>query len=103
MKRTRLATLLFVAISFFFASCGDPEPEIEPITIKDAYGLTPTQISEYWKTPVNEMDRSFDLLVSKNLHPYQPPSENKLLRFGDSYLILEFADGRLIAIHHVSG
>lgn len=99
----RRAALFVAVISFFCGSCGESGPGNQSITIKEAHGLTPNQISEYWKTPVREMDRSFDLLVSKNLHPYQPPPENTLLRFGDSYLILEFAEGKLVAIHNVSG
>lgn len=106
MKKLQLplSVLLMLATSFLFASCFEQtKSEIEPITIKEAYGQSAEEISERWKTPVVPMDSSFDLLVSKNLHPYQLPPGHELLRFGSAYLVLEFADGKLIAIHKVHG
>jgi hypothetical protein len=49
------------------------------------------------------MDSPFDLLVSKNSHPDTLPPGHERLRFGSAYLVLEFADGKLIAIHKVHG
>lgn len=99
-----ISVLLLLPASLFFVSCfGQAGKEIEPITIKEAYGRSAEEISERWKTPVVPMDSSFDLLVSKNLHPYTLPPSHELLRFGSAYLVLEFAEGKLIAIHKVSG
>jgi hypothetical protein len=50
---------------------------------------------------VTELDVSLRNLVSKNLHPYHP--QGKLLRFGRDYLVAELKDGRVIALHRVSG
>ena len=96
-----LATLSFVA-------CKERTAEVESakrdtITIKDAYGLSPDRIEELWNESLVPIEGSFANLVSKNLHPYTPPRENKLLRYGDAYLILEFSNDRLIAIHSVHG
>ncbi|MDQ8192760.1 hypothetical protein [Roseibacillus persicicus] len=77
--------------------------EIEPITIKDAYGMSPDQVEKFWETELTEVEGSFGNLVSKNLHPYQAPESNKLMRYGDSYLVLEFSDEGLVSIHLVSG
>ena len=77
--------------------------EIEPITIKDAYGMSPTQVEKFWETELSEVEGSFGSLVSKNLHPYQTPEGNRLMRYGDSYLVLEFSDEGLVSIHSVSG
>ncbi|WP_152032780.1 hypothetical protein [Ereboglobus luteus] len=52
---------------------------------------------------ITEVSGSFSILVSKNLHPYQVPKNNKLLQFGTLYLVAELKDGRVIAIHKVSG
>jgi len=71
--------------------------------IELAKGLSESEIKRRWGKPLNPLDRSFDLLVSKNLHPYSPPETNKLLRWGDSYIVLEFKEERCIAVHHVSG
>ena len=77
--------------------------EMEPITIKDAYGLSPAQVEKFWETRLTEVEGSFGNLVSKNLYPYQAPESNRLMRYGDSYLVLEFSDEGLISIHLVSG
>ena len=71
--------------------------------IELAKGLSELEIKQKWGKSLNPLDRSFDLLVSKNLHPYSPPETNKLLRWGESYIVLEFKEERCIAVHHVSG
>lgn len=87
----------------FSVSCPEKSGRSEIPTIEEARGLTADEIAERWQTPLVRMDGSFELLVSKNLHPYQPPPEHELLRFGETYVVLEFAEGKLIAIHRVSG
>ena len=69
---------------------------------KDVIGLTEAELRAKYPE-VTEMDGSFANLVSKNLHPYHPPPTNKLLRFGRDYLVAELKDGRVIALHRVSG
>lgn len=73
-----------------------------PPTAADVIGLTEAELrAKYPK--MAEPDRSFDLLVSKNLHPYRLPATNKLLRFGRAYLVAELKDGRVIRLHHIRG
>jgi hypothetical protein len=69
---------------------------------KDVIGLTEAELRAKYPD-VTELDRSFDLLVSKNLHPYKLPATNKLLRFGRNYLVAELKNGRVIALHRVHG
>jgi hypothetical protein len=69
---------------------------------KDVIGLTEAELRAKYPE-VTELNRSFDLLASKNLHPYHPLATNKLLRFGQDYLIAELRGGRVIALHHVGG
>ncbi len=65
-------------------------------------GLTEAELRT--KHPeVVELDNSFRQLVSKNLHPYRPPPAHKFFRFGSSYRVAELKDGRVIAVHRVSG
>lgn len=100
--------LLIALAALHFVACSDrstdgEHADREAITIKDAYGLSPQRIEELWEQPLVEVEGSFAILVSKNLHPYSPPTGNKLMRYGDSYIILEFSDDQLIAIHQISG
>jgi hypothetical protein len=69
---------------------------------KDVIGLTEAELRAKYPE-ITGRDSSFALLVSKNLHPYHPPATNKLLRFGDNYLVLELKNGRVIALHRISG
>ena len=71
-------------------------------TATEVIGLTEADLRAKYPE-MAALDRSFDLLVSKNLHPYHPPATNKLLRFGRAYLVAELKDGRVIALHHISG
>jgi hypothetical protein len=71
-------------------------------TAKDVIGLTEAELRAKYPE-VTELDRSFDLLSSKNLHPYHSLATNKLLRFGQDYLVAELRGGRVIALHHVGG
>lgn len=65
-------------------------------------GLTEAELRA--KHPeVVELDGSFSLLVSKNLHPYQPPPTHRFLRIGSSYRVAELKDGKVIAVHRVRG
>jgi len=96
-----LSTLSFVACKE--NAWGVEGGKRDTITIKDTYGLSPDRIEELWNQSLVPVEGSFAILVSKNLHPYTPPKENTLMRYGDEYLILEFHDDRLIAIHSVHG
>ncbi|MGV3756852.1 MAG: OmpA family protein [Verrucomicrobiota bacterium] len=69
---------------------------------KDVIGLTEAELRAQYPQ-MAELDNSFSLLVSKNLHPYHPPATNKLLRFGNTYLVAELKDGKVIALHRISG
>jgi len=69
---------------------------------KDVIGLTEAELRAKYPQ-VTELDNSFSLLVSKSLHPYHPPATNKLLRFGNTYLVAELKDGKVIALHRVRG
>jgi hypothetical protein len=71
-------------------------------TAKDVVGLTEAELRAKYPE-ITELDAGFSNLVSKNLHPYHPPATNKLLRFGRDYLVAELKDGRVIALHRVSG
>ena len=109
-KMIRLLAITLIVLNQLLLSSGCSDhtesggsSESEPITIKDAYGLTPRQIEDLWKRPLTEVEGSFSILVSKNLHPYVPPEGNRLMRYGDSYLVLEFSENRLVSIHPVSG
>ncbi len=72
------------------------------LTASDVIGLTEAELRAKYPE-MADLDRSFDLLVSKNLHPYRVPPTNKLLQFGRAYVVAELKDGRVIALHHVSG
>jgi hypothetical protein len=52
---------------------------------------------------VDPVEGSFSLLVSKNLHPYRPPDTHRLLRLGDTYIVFELKDDKVIKVHRVSG
>jgi len=69
---------------------------------KDVVGLSEAELRAKYPQ-VTALDRSFELLVSKSLRPYRVPAEHKLLRFGRDYLVAELKDGRVIALHPVSG
>ena len=71
-------------------------------TATDVVGLTEAELRAKYPE-VAELDKSFDLLVSKNLHPYHAQATNKFLRFGRAYLVAELKDGKVIALHRVSG
>jgi hypothetical protein len=92
--------LLAIAVSGL-TGCKNSE-SIARLTQKDVIGLTEAELRTKYPQ-VAELDKSFDLLVSKHLHPYHPPKTNKLLRFGRDYLVVELKDGRVIALHTVSG
>jgi hypothetical protein len=68
----------------------------------EVIGLTEAELRAKYPE-VAELDASFRNLVSKNLHPYHPPATHKLLRFGKDYLVAELKDGKVIALHRVSG
>jgi hypothetical protein len=103
-----LSTWLLLATSIGgFTSCDRQRASTYNATAatpvaEDIIGLTEAELRAKYPE-VTELDRSFNLLVSKNLHPYHPPATNKLLRFGRDYLVAELKDGRVIALHRVSG
>ena len=68
----------------------------------DVIGLTEQQLLEKYPQ-TTALDNSFDLLVSKHLHPYRIPSSHKLLRFGSAYLVFELKSGTVIAVHKIRG
>jgi hypothetical protein len=75
---------------------------LSALTSQDVVGLTEAELySKYPETA--ELAESFSILVSKSLHPYDPPKTNKLLRIGREYLVVEMKDGKVIALHVVSG
>jgi hypothetical protein len=101
-----LVLLLGTAICGF-SGCNKPNASTRDATTvaptaKDVIGLTEAELRAKYPE-VTELDRSFDLLVSKNLHPYHPPATIKLLRFGRDYLVAELKDGKVIVLHRVSG
>jgi hypothetical protein len=100
-----LSIALILTISIELTGCkklSTPTQETRTIAIKDVVGLTEAQLRAKYPE-LKEIERSFSILVSKNLHPYHPPATNKLLRFGREYLVVELKDGRVIALHRVSG
>jgi hypothetical protein len=88
------------------AGCDRPSAtsntEIATPIAKDFIGLTEAELRAKYPE-VTDLTHSFSILVSKYLYPYHPPATNKLLRFGRDYLVVELKDGRVIALHHVSG
>lgn len=75
---------------------------VAALEAREVIGLTEAELRAKYPE-VAEIDGGFATLVSKNLHPYNPPPTNKLLRFGSEYLVAELKDGRVIALHRVSG
>lgn len=73
------------------------------VSIGEAVGMSKIEIETKWNKPLFTLDESFDLLVSKNLHPYTPPETNNFLRWGELYVVLEFKEERCIAVHRISG
>lgn len=88
------------------SGCKHPHTSIQATTTtpiaKDVIGLTEAELRTKYPD-ISELSVSFSILVSKHLHPYHPPATNKLLRFGREYLVAELKDGRVIALHQVSG
>ncbi len=69
---------------------------------RDVIGLSEKELYEkYPETTVPS--GSFLILVSKNLHPYHAPSDHVFLRYGEQYWVFELKDGKVIALHRVSG
>lgn len=100
-----LLSVCLVASTAGLTGCDRPgasthNPAIVAPTAKDVVGLTEAELRAKYPE-VTELDASFDNLVSKNLYPYRP--QGKLLRFGRDYLVAELKDGRVIALHRVSG
>jgi hypothetical protein len=101
------AWLLFATSIGGLTSCHTLRASTHNATIatpvaKDVIGLTEAELRAKYPE-VTELEGSFSILVSKSLHPYHPPATNKLLRFGRDYLVAELQDGRVIALHRVSG
>ncbi|WP_395373646.1 hypothetical protein [Marinicella sp. W31] len=96
--KTQLLLILMLMAEFTLAQqAGQSWPSADEVI-----GLTEQQLlDKYPETKV--LDRSFDLLVSKHLHPYRIPSSHKLLRWGSAYLVFELKSGTVIAIHKISG
>ena len=89
--------------AFLLNSCSPANtPSTIPSNIADIAGLSETELQAKYPDVI-EVDASFNNLVSKNLHPYNPPNGTKFLRFGKEYLVAELRDGRVIALHRVSG
>ena len=80
-----------------------PSTAAAELSLANAQGLTPGEIATRWAVELNALDPSFNLLVSKNLHPRNIPEAHRLLRVGTTYTVLEFQGERLIAVHKVSG
>jgi hypothetical protein len=98
-----LSFALVLAISAGgFTGCKHSSTWTNSLTDKDVIGLPEAELRAKYPS-VAELEGSFDLLVSKHLHPYHPATTNKLLRFGREYLVAELKNGKVIALHRVSG
>ena len=102
-RNVTLRSVLFVAIQMVaLVGCRKTDSDAPVPAPRDVVGLTEAELRARYPE-VTELDNSFSLLVSKNLHPYHPPATNKVLRFGKLYLVAELKDGKVIALHRVSG
>jgi hypothetical protein len=88
---------------FLLNSCSSLNtPPTIPSNLTDVAGLSEIELKAKYPD-VKEVDSSFRILVSKNLHPYHAPEGTKFLRFGKEYLVAELKDDKVIALHRVSG
>jgi len=94
MKKLLVALILIVNLSPFARADAPTKDSVIGLTEAELYKIHPEVI-----VPT----RSFLILVSKNLHPYHAPSDHVFLRYGQEYLVFELKDGKVIAIHRVSG
>ena len=94
MKKLLLLLLLSVIISPFARSDIPTEEDVIGLSEKELYKIHPE---------VNIPSSSFLNLVSKNLHPYHAPRDHVFLRCGKKYLVFELKNGKVIAMHKVSG
>jgi hypothetical protein len=104
LSTTLLASVFATAIGGL-SGCSQPiaiQATIKAPPARDVIGLTEAELRAKYPE-VAELSVSFSILASKHLHPYHPPATNKLLRFGREYLVAELKDGRVIALHQVSG
>lgn len=91
--------LFYFLLLFLLIGCSHDN---SPPTKKNVIGLTQSELYEKYpetKTPTG----SFSLLISKNLHPYNPPIDHVFLQYGDEYIVFELNEGKVIALHRVSG
>jgi hypothetical protein len=108
MNRNRTLWILAVALVLLAAlayvtMCPRHFSSVQtPPSVSQVIGLSETELRTRFPQ-LTELDNSFDLLVSKNLHPYHPPPGHKLLRFGSDYVVVELKDGKVIALHRVGG
>ena len=91
-----------VSISLLIlVACTEDRVVVMP-TAYDVIGMTEAELYDKYPETVIP-DGSFLLLISKNLHPYHLPSDHVFLQFGDTYTVFELKDGKVIALHQVSG
>jgi hypothetical protein len=93
---------LLICVVLLSACSSSNRPSLIPSTGAEVAGLSEAELRAKY-TDVKEIDNSFSILVSKNLHPYHPPEGTKFLRFGKEYLVAELRNGRVVALHRVSG
>ena len=91
-----LPILLFLSVSISPFARGDAPMK------EDVIGLSEKELYKIYPE-VNIPSNSFLNLVSKNLHPYHAPSEHVFLRYGKEYVVFELKNGKVIAMHRVSG
>jgi hypothetical protein len=88
---------------FLLSSCSSANtPSSIPSNLAVVAGLSETELQAKYPD-VKKVDGSFSILVSKNLHPYNPPNGTKFLRFGKEFLVAELRNGKVTALHRVNG
>lgn len=103
------ATFLALALALACSPACDPAPPPAAPSLRappaeaDVLGLTEAELVERWPEFARP-DTSFDLLVSKTIDrmPHRPPDYH-VLRYGDTWLVVEIAGGVVVGLHHAHG